>query len=116
MIRRLLFILFLYILLVWLIIVYLLLGDTGKILERGLLWTVIGVAGLLGWLIRLVSHPVDGALDFVFHFRELLADLRGVGFHLLDHFLGVKLVERVQLLLRELLLRPRQLHQFDGIS
>jgi len=50
-IRRLLFILFLYILLVWLIIVYLFLGDTGKILERGLLWTVIGVAGLLGWLI-----------------------------------------------------------------
>ena len=51
MIRRLLFILFLYILLVWLIVLYLFLGDTGKILNRGLLWTVIGVAGLLVWLI-----------------------------------------------------------------
>ncbi len=51
MIRRLLFILFLYILLVWLVVVYLFLGDTGKILDRGLLWTVIGVAGLLVWLI-----------------------------------------------------------------
>jgi type VI secretion system protein ImpL len=50
-IRRLLFILFLYILLVWIIAAYLYFGDPGTLVRQGLLWTAIGIAGLLLWLI-----------------------------------------------------------------
>lgn len=51
MIRRLLFILFLYILLVWILAAYLYSGDVQKLVHDGLLWTAIGVAGLLLWLV-----------------------------------------------------------------
>ncbi len=52
MIRRLLFILFLYILLVWLIVFYFYHSDTSVMLDKGLLWTAGGVAALLlVWLI-----------------------------------------------------------------
>jgi type VI secretion system protein ImpL len=53
MIRRLLFILFLYILLVWLIVFYLYGygGDTKRMVEQGLAWTAGGVAALLLWLV-----------------------------------------------------------------
>lgn len=51
MIRRLLFILFLYVVLVWLIVFYLHSGDTKRMLDQGLLWTAGGVAALLLWLI-----------------------------------------------------------------
>src|SRR5258708_32858642 len=51
MIRRLLFILFLYILLVWLIAVYLYSSDSRRLVDEGLLWTAIGVGALLLWLI-----------------------------------------------------------------
>jgi len=50
-IRRLLFILFLYVLLVWIIAAYLYFGDPGTLIRQGLLWTAIGIAGLLLWLI-----------------------------------------------------------------
>ncbi len=50
-IRRLLFILFLYVLLVWIIAAYLFFGDPGKLVKQGLLWTAIGIASLLLWLI-----------------------------------------------------------------
>jgi len=51
MIRRLLFILFLYILLVWLIVFYFYHSDTSEMLDKGLLWTAGGVAALLVWLV-----------------------------------------------------------------
>jgi hypothetical protein len=52
MIRRLLFILFLYILLVWLIAFYFYYStDTLKMVDQGLLWTAGGVAALLLWLV-----------------------------------------------------------------
>ena len=51
MIRRLLFILFLYILLVWLIVFYFYHPDTSVVLDKGLLWTAGGVAALLVWLV-----------------------------------------------------------------
>jgi type VI secretion system protein ImpL len=51
MIRRLLFILFLYVLLVWLVVFYLHSGDTKRLVDQGLLWTAGGVAALLLWLI-----------------------------------------------------------------
>ena len=52
MIRRLLFVLFLYILLVWLIVFYLNYpGDTRKMVDEGLLWTAGGVAALLLWIV-----------------------------------------------------------------
>ena len=52
MIRRLLFVLFLYILLVWLIVFYLFYSvDPGKMVDQGLLWTAGGVAALLLWIV-----------------------------------------------------------------
>jgi len=51
MIRRLLFILFLYTLLVWIIALYLYGGETRRLMDQGLLWTAGGVATLLLWLI-----------------------------------------------------------------
>jgi type VI protein secretion system component VasK len=51
MIRRLLFILFLYTLLVWIAAAYLHTGDVHTLVNQGLLWTGIGVALLLLWLI-----------------------------------------------------------------
>jgi len=51
MIRRLLFILFLYILLVWLIVFYFYHSDTSEMLDKGLIWTAGGVAALLVWLV-----------------------------------------------------------------
>lgn len=51
MIRRLLFILFLYILLVWIIAALLHSGDVPRMVNLGLLWTGIGVGVLLLWLI-----------------------------------------------------------------
>jgi type VI secretion system protein ImpL len=51
MIRRLLFILFLYVLLVWLVVFYLYSSDTRRLMDQGLLWTAGGVAALLSWLI-----------------------------------------------------------------
>src|SRR5437762_5249677 len=51
MIRRLLFILFLYILLVWLIVFYFYHTDTTEMVDKGLLWTAGGVAALLVWLV-----------------------------------------------------------------
>ena len=51
MIRRLLFILFLYTLLVWIIALYLYGGETRRWMDQGLLWTAGGVATLLLWLI-----------------------------------------------------------------
>jgi len=51
MIRRLLFILFLYILLVWIVATLLWYTDPGKLFRQGLLWTAVGVAALLLWLI-----------------------------------------------------------------
>ncbi len=47
MIRGMLFLLFLYTLLVWIVAFYL----GGEIVQRGLFWTGVGVAGLLLWLI-----------------------------------------------------------------
>ena len=51
MIRGLLFILFLYVLLTWVIVAYLFHEDPTKLVEHGFLWTAIGVASLLLWLI-----------------------------------------------------------------
>jgi type VI secretion system protein ImpL len=51
MIRRLLFILFLYALLVWIIAAYFHSDDVSKLVKQGLLWTGIGVAALFLWLI-----------------------------------------------------------------
>ncbi len=51
MIRKLLFILFLYTLLVWIVAAYLHFGDARTLVSDGLLWTGIGVALLLLWLI-----------------------------------------------------------------
>jgi len=51
MIRRLLFILFLYVLLVWLVVFYVYSSDTKRLVDQGLLWTAGGVAALLLWLI-----------------------------------------------------------------
>jgi len=50
-IRRLLFLLFLYVLLVWIVAAYLFFGDSRKLISQGLLWTAIGIASLLIWLI-----------------------------------------------------------------
>jgi type VI secretion system protein ImpL len=51
MIRRLLFILFLYILLAWIVAAYLHSSDVRTLVSDGLLWTAIGVALLLIWII-----------------------------------------------------------------
>lgn len=51
MIRRLLFILFLYILLVWIAVAYLHFDDVPRMIKLGLLWTGVGVAALLLFLI-----------------------------------------------------------------
>jgi type VI secretion system protein ImpL len=51
MIRRLLFILFLYALLVWLLVFLNYSGDTKRATDQGLFWTACGVAALLLWLV-----------------------------------------------------------------
>src|SRR4051794_32528111 len=51
-IRGLIFLLFLYLLLAWLLVFYVYSGaGSGEIVQRGVLWSAIGVAALMLWLI-----------------------------------------------------------------
>src|SRR5690348_7452863 len=51
MIRRALFILFLYAVLVWIIAAIWYSGDLGMLIHQALIWTAVGVASLMLWLI-----------------------------------------------------------------